>query len=168
MPTVNREQVKSCDRDLSAEIRKFQGEGWCVIEDVLDEKYNQEVLDRLWAAAKRSEEAGQSTYMPTLDPNASNVRVFYLLEHDAIFRELIAHPTAVKMVQGVMGQEFSISNFTANIARPGSKSMGLHSDLSLMCPDPWVSPWNMNCIWCLDGITQCTIALPVATPLTRT
>lgn len=25
--------------------------------------------------------------------------------------------------------------------------MGLHSDLSLQCPDPWVAPWGLNVIW---------------------
>lgn len=87
--------------------------------------------------------------MPTLDPNSNNVRVFYLMEFDDIFRELIAHPTAISMVQSLLGEHFLISNFTANIARPGSGSMGLHSDLSLQCPDPWYKPWALNVIWCL-------------------
>lgn len=56
------------------------------------------------------------------------------------------------MVKSCLGQNFLISNFTANIARPGSKSMGLHSDQSLMCPDPWLAPWNINVIWCLTDI----------------
>ena len=45
-------------------------------------------------------------HMPRLDPNASNVRVFYLLELDKIFRDLIDNSTAIKMVQGVVGQNY--------------------------------------------------------------
>ena len=30
--------------------------------------------------------------------------------------------------------------------------MGLHSDQSLIYPDPWVAPWNLNIIWCLDDV----------------
>jgi ectoine hydroxylase-related dioxygenase (phytanoyl-CoA dioxygenase family) len=88
-----------------------------------------------------------------LDPNSSNVRVFYLLELDALFRELIQHPVAVEMVQSLLGDDFLISNFTANIARPGSRSMALHSDQSLVVPEPWVEPWAMNIIWCLTDVS---------------
>lgn len=128
-------------------------EGWCVVPDVLDPGRTREALDRLWAAAAESERRGMSTFMPVLDPNASNVRVFYLLELDAIFRELIAHPLAVDMVRTLLGRQFLISNFTANIARPGSKSMALHSDQSLVVPEPWVQPWSLNVIWCLTDVT---------------
>ena len=57
------------------------------------------------------------------------------------------------MVRSLMGETFLISNFTANIARPGSKSMALHSDQSLVMPQPWVHPWAMNIIWCLTDVT---------------
>lgn len=127
-------------------------EGWCVIPDVLSAEDNKEVLDKLWAAAEESRRQGDVTYMPNLDPNESNVRVFYLMALDKIFRDLIQHPTAVEMVESVLGRDFLISNFTANIARPGSKSMGLHSDQSLVVPDPWKEIWALNVIWCLDDV----------------
>ena len=133
--------------------RQLKDEGWCVIPDVLDADRTREALDRLWAAAREFERRGGDTHMPVLDPNASNVRVFYLLELDAIFRELIQHPVAVEMVREVLGPEFLISNFTANIARPGSKSMALHSDQSLVVPEPWLRPWAVNIIWCLTDVS---------------
>jgi ectoine hydroxylase-related dioxygenase (phytanoyl-CoA dioxygenase family) len=133
--------------------RQLQDEGWCVIPGVLDAARTGEALDRLWAAAREFERRGESTHMPVLDPNASNVRVFYLMELDAIFRELIQHPVAVEMVRQVLGPEFLISNFTANIARPGSRSMALHSDQSLVVPEPWLGAWAMNIIWCLTDVT---------------
>jgi ectoine hydroxylase-related dioxygenase (phytanoyl-CoA dioxygenase family) len=59
------------------------------------------------------------------------------------------------MVKAALGSEnFLISNFTANIARPGARSMGLHSDLSLQCPDPWVATWGLNVIWCITDIYE--------------
>ncbi|HEX4180970.1 MAG TPA: phytanoyl-CoA dioxygenase family protein [Caulobacteraceae bacterium] len=138
--------------ELAAAKARLKQEGWCVLPGVLDPVRNQEVLDRLWASARAFERAGGPTYIPTLDPNASNVRVFHLLELDVIFRELIQHPLAVEMVREVVGTEFLISNFTANIARPGSKSMGLHSDQSLVVPEPWLQPWAVNIIWCLTDV----------------
>lgn len=127
--------------------------GWCVVADVLDPAATSEALERLWAAAAAVERLGVPTFMPVLDPNASNVRVFHLLELDALFRDLIRHPAAIDLVQSLLGRGFLISNFTANIARPGSQSMALHSDQSLVVPAPWLEPWALNIIWCLTDVT---------------
>jgi ectoine hydroxylase-related dioxygenase (phytanoyl-CoA dioxygenase family) len=128
-------------------------EGWCRVPNVLDAAGATEALSRLWSAAAESERRGAPTFLPMLDPNASNVRVFYLLELDPLFRALIGHPIAVEVVREVLGPDFMISNFTANIARPGSKSMALHSDQSIVVPEPWLQPWAVNIIWCLTDVS---------------
>lgn len=138
---------------LAAAKRQLQTEGWCVIENVLEADQTALALSRLWAAADESRNQGIDTFMPILDPNESNVRVFYLLERDGLFRDLIQHPTALEMVRSLLGRQFLISNFTANIARPGARSMALHSDQSLVMPQPWIHPWAMNIIWCLTDVT---------------
>ena len=128
--------------------------GWARIPSVLSREEASEVLDRLWKAKEAAETRGEDTYLPFLDPNASNVRVFYLMELDKVFRDLIAHPTAIEMVRAVLGEPFLISNFTANIARPGARSMALHSDQSLVFPDPWRDIWALNVIWCLTDVHE--------------
>jgi hypothetical protein len=138
---------EAANRDLTSYQTQLKDQGFCIIPDVLPLDKAKDALDRLWKAAEESRRRGNKTHLPHLDPNESNVRVFYLMELDEIFRDLMEHPTAVSMVQSLLGEEFLISNFTANIARPGSGSMGLHSDLSLMCPDPWVWPGVLNVIW---------------------
>jgi len=130
----------------------LQTEGCVVIPDILTPAEADHITARLWAAKETSENRGDLTYLQHLDPNPSNVRVFYLLELDEVFRDLIAHPIAVDMVKSVLGEDFLISNFTANIARPGSKSMALHSDQSIVVPDPWKQVWAINCMFCLDDI----------------
>jgi ectoine hydroxylase-related dioxygenase (phytanoyl-CoA dioxygenase family) len=138
---------------IAAAASQLKRDGWCVVPDVLPPAETRTALDRLWSCAAESERRGMPTFLPVLDPNASNVRVFFLLELDALFRELIQHAIAVELVQALLGETFLISNFTANIARPGSKSMGLHSDQSLVVPEPWVQPWALNIIWCLTDVT---------------
>jgi fumagillin biosynthesis dioxygenase len=145
--------VRTAGIDLTAARRQLVDDGWCVLPDMLDARETAHVLARLHAAAAASERQGVPTFMPVLDPNASNVRVFFLLEHDAIFRELIRHPVALAMVKALLGEEILISNFTANIALPGSRSMALHSDQSLVVPAPWTQPWAINIIWCLSDVT---------------
>jgi hypothetical protein len=126
--------------DLAAARAQLGQDGWCVLPDVLDPAASRHALNRLWAAAEESERRGMPTFLPVLDPNASNVRVFYLMELDPVFRELIQHAAAVELVRSLIGETFLISNFTANIARPGSRSMALHSDQSLVVPEPWLAP----------------------------
>ncbi|KAI1613097.1 hypothetical protein EDD37DRAFT_333204 [Exophiala viscosa] len=138
--------------DTTAARTHLREEGWCVVPDILTSEETAQVLERLWKAKEASEKQGDPTRLDFLDPNASNVRVFYLMQLDEIFLDLIQHPMAIEMVKSVLGDDFLISNFTANIARPGSKSMGLHSDMALVVPDPWKEIWALNVIWCLTDM----------------
>ncbi len=126
--------------------------GYCIIEDVLDPSKTAYVRRRLVEAAVESERRGIPTYIEGLDPNPNNVRVFNLLDLDPVFVELISHPLAVEIARQVLDDDFIISNFTANIAKPGSASMFIHSDLALVLPEPWHAPWSLNVIWCLDDV----------------
>jgi hypothetical protein len=138
--------------DLTAAKTRLRADGWCVLPEMLEAAEAREALDHLWAAARESERRGVATFMPVLDPNASNVRVFNLLDIDPLFRALIRHPTALELVRSLLGEDFLISNFTANIARPGARSMPVHSDQALVTPEPWMHPWAMNIIWCLTDV----------------
>ena len=123
--------------------------GVAVLPGVLRLAEAEHAVGRLWAAAEGFRRMGGPTFMPQLDPNEANVRVFALLELDPLFRDLIRHPAAIELVEAVLGEGWMISNFTANIARPGSRSMSLHSDQALVVPEPWLAPWSVNIIWCL-------------------
>ncbi len=127
--------------------------GYCILENVLDTETTRSARDRLVAAGQESRRRGVPTYIPALDPNDSNVRVFNLLDLDPVFVELIQHPVAIEVVRHLLSDDFIISNFTANIARPGSGSMVVHSDLAVVLPEPWHAPWSLNIIWCLDDVT---------------
>ncbi|MET0326573.1 MAG: phytanoyl-CoA dioxygenase family protein, partial [Ilumatobacteraceae bacterium] len=103
-------------------------------------------------ASRESERRGVPAHIAGLDPNASNVRVFNLIDLDPLFGALIAHPVADDAVTAVLGREYIVSNFTANIARPGSASMVVHSDQAAVMPEPWVVPQTVNIIWCLTDV----------------
>ncbi|MBI2739396.1 MAG: phytanoyl-CoA dioxygenase family protein [Rhodospirillales bacterium] len=140
--------------DLETRKRELLDEGCCVVPNVLTAVETARARERLWAAAEESDSLGVPTRQIGLDPNEHNVRVFYLLERDAVFRELIQHPTAIEFVTTLLTSDFLISNFTANIALPGSKSMELHSDQGIVVPEPWFQPWSINIIWCLNDIDE--------------
>ncbi|MEQ9452482.1 MAG: phytanoyl-CoA dioxygenase family protein [Pseudomonadales bacterium] len=130
----------------------LEKEGFCIIEGVLPAAKIADTRRRLVAAATESERRGIPTHFQNLDPNQNNVRVFNLLDLDPVFIDLIAHPLALEVVRHLLTDDFIISNFTANIAKPGSRSMVIHSDLAAVLPEPWHAPWSLNIIWCLDDV----------------
>lgn len=140
------------EADLQEAKRQLLEDGWCAIPDVLLPAEADQALERLWAAADEYRRRGRDTHIPGLDPNAANVRVFELLDLDPLFRDLIRAPLALDLVSALLGPDFLISNFTANIARPGARSMSLHSDQALVVPEPWLEPWSINIIWCLTDV----------------
>lgn len=126
--------------------------GVAIVPDVLTRAEAADALDALWGASDESQRRGVPAHIVGLDPNESNVRVFNLIDLDPLFGELIAHPTADAIVAGLLGQDYIVSNFTANIARPGSESMVVHSDLAAVMPEPWAAPLSCNVIWCLTDV----------------
>tara|TARA_X000001036_G_scaffold143148_1_gene136010 strand:- start:852 stop:1622 length:771 start_codon:yes stop_codon:yes gene_type:complete len=130
--------------------RSLKENGYCVIPNVLDSQSLDKVREAMAKAIEKTKKRGHSTHIPGLDPNEQNVRVFNLLDLDPLFLELITHSTALDLVRYLITEDFIISNFTANIARPGSGSMTMHSDLSLVHPPPWTEPWSINIIWVLN------------------
>jgi ectoine hydroxylase-related dioxygenase (phytanoyl-CoA dioxygenase family) len=129
-------------------------QGFCIVENVLSRDEAAAIRERLWAIARAIEQAGGTTHTEILDPNAQNVRLYDLPNHDPIFVELLRDPTALPIVHTLLGQDVMVSNFTANIARPGSGSMRLHSDQALVILPPWLQPWAINIIWCLDDVHE--------------
>ncbi|MCU1450500.1 MAG: hypothetical protein JWP02_2670 [Acidimicrobiales bacterium] len=131
---------------------RLERDGYAVLPGVLTAAEIERAVERLWAASAESQRRGIPSHVEQLDPNANNVRVFDLVDLDPLFAELLEHPAADAVVSRFLGPNYVISNFTANIARPGSGSMFIHSDQSLVAPEPWLQPWALNIIWCLSDI----------------
>jgi hypothetical protein len=137
---------------LDAIASALKEDGFAVVPGVLSPYENDRVVDRLWAASRESERRGNPSHIEGLDPNASNVRVFDLVDLDPLFGDLLEHPIADAILNRFLGPDYIVSNFTANIARPGSQPMSIHSDQSLVAPEPWQEPWALNLIWCLCDV----------------
>ncbi len=136
------------DRALSS----LAVDGVAIVPDVLNANESDAAFAALLSASDESARRGVPKHIAALDPNASNVRVFNLLDLDDLFGRLIAHPIADALVTGLLGRGYIVSNFTANIARPGSESMVVHSDLAAVMPEPWTDALSCNIIWCLTDI----------------
>ena len=128
--------------------------GFCILPTVLNQERLIEARNALQGAIKKTMDRGLATHIPGLDPNEHNIRIFNLLDLDPLFVDLIADAEALSIVKDLIGNDFIVSNFTANIAKPGSGSMEIHSDLSLVHPPPWDQPWAINIIWVLNDMRE--------------
>lgn len=146
--------LHTSDDALAACRVTLDRDGICVLPRVLDSVRTATLRRSLTETADLYRQAGGSTFLPYLDPNDRNIRVFNLIGLHQDFRDLILHPTALSLVETLLGDGFMISNFTANIALPGSGSMALHADQALVAPAPWNDPWAINIIWCLDDADE--------------
>jgi len=126
--------------------------GCAVIPNVLSPPEVQRTVKRLWKASAESQRRGVPAHTKDLDPNPSNVRVFNLVDLDSLFAALLEHPVADAIASRFLGEGYIVSNFTANIAQPGSRSMFVHSDQSLVAPSPWAERWALNLMWCLTDV----------------
>ena len=140
--------------DADPLVTVLERDGHAVVPDVLSVAEVDEAVARLWEASAQSERRGIPTHIEQLDPNPSNVRVFNLIDLDPLFGDLLEHPVADAIVSRFLGAGYIVSNLTANIARPGSGSMFIHSDQSLVAPEPWSQPWAVNVMWCLSDVRR--------------
>lgn len=129
-------------------------DGFCVIPNVIAGQELARAREALNATVETMRQRQISTHSETLDPNDANIRVYHLPAWDPVFIEMLRHPVAKAMTEAVIGPQAIVSNFTANIALPGSGSMNVHSDQALVVPPPWLEPWAMNVIWCLDDVHE--------------
>lgn len=136
---------------VAAQIRE---QGFCIFPEVLSRAELERVRTGLEKGVDVTRQLLGSTHIASLDPNDANIRVNNLPAIDPVFIDLLTREDALSAVAATIGDHYLVSNFTANIALPGSGSMNLHSDQSLVMPSPWHHPWAMNIIWCLDDVTE--------------
>ncbi len=134
--------------------RQIEEQGFCIVENALSCDELERVREALERGVEVARQVMGGTHIATLDPNDRNIRVNNLPAIDPVFIELLMREDALSAVAAAIGDDYIISNFTANIALPGSGSMNLHSDQALVIPGPWHHPWAMNVIWCLDDVDE--------------
>lgn len=161
----------SLSGSAEAVVADLDRQGFAVVENAISRDAAAAIRQALWDAVERLERRGVSTHTAIIDRNAANVRVYDLPDHDPVFLDLLTDPAVLEMVRPALAGDVLISNFTANIARPGALSMRIHSDMALVIPEPWRERWALNVIWCLDDIHDANGAtryLPESHHLTTT
>jgi len=141
-------------RPVGEVVGELEEHGFSILPAVLTREEAAAARAALVRAAEASEARGIPTRMDYLDPGGKNVRIYDLIEYDPVFAALAEHPVVVPYVTAALDGDPALSNFSANIALPGSRSMNAHNDQSTVVPEPWTVRWTMNAIWCLDDVDE--------------
>lgn len=85
-------------------------------------------------------------------PSGPNQRVWNLINKGEVFRRLVMNRTAHELIRHVLGKDFLLSSFTANIARKGGIAQPLHADQQYV---PVATPYAVvaNCAFMLCDFT---------------
>jgi ectoine hydroxylase-related dioxygenase (phytanoyl-CoA dioxygenase family) len=135
-------------------LRQVDEEGYCVLPFVIDRAASAAAREASVAAAEQAAAGGYPITWEDLDPNGKNIRIPDLLAYDPVFTDLAMHEQVTPYVAALLGRDWVLSNFSGNIALPGSGSMNAHSDQSTIMPEPWLEQNCLNAIWCLDDVDE--------------
>ena len=135
-PTVS---LKTAKNDL----KKW---GYCLLENAIPKSLNTKSMKRLIEQAEAEKklniayEDGSKTKkwgeFNNKDTNPGiNQRVWMLPNKGQVFLDILQNHKYVDCVKQIVGDEFLVSSFGANIAKPGGIAMDLHTD-QWWLPDP--------------------------------
>jgi ectoine hydroxylase-related dioxygenase (phytanoyl-CoA dioxygenase family) len=120
--------------------------GYCLLENAIPADLNKKVLGRLIEQAEAEkklniayEDGSKTKKWGEFDKNKDNTginqRVWMLPNKGKVFLEILEPHNYVDCVKQILGSEYLISSFGANIAKPGGVAMDLHTD-QWWLPDP--------------------------------
>lgn len=138
---------------LGSAFEHLDREGFAVVADVLTAEEIARIRSRLVDVALLERQEGID-HDPKWEDGPNNQRVFGLLTKGTEFAPLIEHPTALALMDHLLGPVFLLSSITANITGPDGYPMYMHFDQDYV-PQPWPSVSLVaNIIWMLDDFTE--------------
>jgi ectoine hydroxylase-related dioxygenase (phytanoyl-CoA dioxygenase family) len=144
-------QLSEPTTDLNQARRDLDEHGYCVVPNVLTKDEIAALKARLVEQAAGERARGVAFHDG--GPSKPNQRVWMLLNKGRVFRDLMLHPMVDALMGHLLGPDFLVSSFTANIAHPGGEPMVLHTDqgyVGFWTPKPVVA----NIAWMLDDFTE--------------
>ncbi len=150
------EQLPKPTAEIGQAISDIEQWGYCLLENAVPEPLLSECRERLVEQAKAektrkiafedggpdqqwgnfTDRNGNVRYEAFREENGGvNQRVWMLVNKGRAFRDILELKLINKLVGGLLGDNFILSSFSANIAKPGGIAMPLHTD-QWWAPEP--------------------------------
>ncbi len=154
--TWNARDLPQPTADLDSARQDIDRWGYCLLENALPAGLNERCMARLEEQAEAEKQLGQAfedggpeqqwgafrdaqgrlrADAFKAESGGINQRVWMLVNKGACFIEALEQDPINEMVGFVLGEEFLVSSFSANIAKPGGVKMPLHTD-QWWAPEP--------------------------------
>jgi len=151
MPAATSPATAAAGLDIETARSDLDAQGYCILPNVLSRAEIEALRSRLVEQAEGERARGVAFH----DGGASrpNQRLWMLPNKGRVFRDLMLHPIVELLMGHLLGPDFLLSSFTANIAHPGGEPMVLHTDqgyVGFWTPKPVVA----NIAWMLDDFTD--------------
>ena len=132
-----------------ADLARF---GYCLVKDALPADKVARIRHRLREQAAGETAAGVASRDG--GPGGPNQRVWALINKGQEFIDLLDEPLIDEFVPDLLGDNYIVFSYTANIAGPGGQPQILHYDqISVQPPVPDVMI-GLNIAWFLDDVTE--------------
>ncbi len=136
--------------DLDAARRDLADHGLCLVARALEPGRLDRTRARLYEVARAAPPNGRGY---RLDADLTNQRIWTLLNYGQEFVDLSIDPTALELVEALLGRAILLSNISANITEPGGGEMLMHCDQGYF-PTPYpAEAVAANAMWLLDEFT---------------
>ena len=84
-------------------------------------------------------------------------RLYGLLGEAEIFARMILHPRVIEVAEAILGNDMTLSGFSAHILYPGATNMGAHVDypyFTMTPPYPATPVMEVQAIWMMEDFTE--------------
>ncbi|MEH2231849.1 MAG: phytanoyl-CoA dioxygenase family protein [Nostoc sp.] len=127
------------------------GKGYIVIPEVLNPTQALEARSLVLQLAEKEKLQGKVL----LDDQRE--RVYGLVYKGEIFELMVQHPTAIAVIEAILGSDVTLGGFSAHILNPGATNMGVHVDYpywTMKPPFPAYPVMEIQVIWMVEDFTQ--------------
>ncbi len=127
------------------------GKGYVVIPEVLNPTQAQEARTLVLELAKKEKLQGKVLL------DELRERVYGLVYKGEIFELMVQHPTAIAVIEAILGKDATLGGFSAHILNPGATNMGVHVDYpywTMKPPFPAYPVMEIQVIWMVEDFTQ--------------
>ncbi len=135
MTSTTKNDLPQPTADLSIAKAHLDEFGYCLLANALTPKQVEALRTRLVEQAAAEKQQGLAFEDGSKEKSSGiNQRVWMLINKGKIFHEPLLHKDVHDLIRHVLGEQYLLSCYTANIAKPGGVAMNLHTDQWWMPP----------------------------------